>query len=197
MWYSLKQTTAPATEPVTLGEAKAHLRVDSTDEDAYVAGLIAAARQMAEAYTQRQLITATYTMKLHDFPVGENPICLPRTPLGSVSSITYLDADDVTTTLSTNVYEVLDNDTTAYIALKPGQIWPSARFEQYEAVTITFTAGYGAATSDVPATARSAMFLIIGNLFENREQAVIGTITAELPFGVTTLLDTIKVKEVV
>lgn len=197
MWYSLKQTTAPATEPVTLGEAKAHLRVDGDDDNAYISGLISAARQMAEAYTQRQLITATYTMKLHDFPVGENPICLPRTPLGSVTSITYIDADDVTTTLSTDVYEVLDNDTTAYIALEPGQIWPSARFEQYEAVTITFTAGYGAATSDVPATVRSAMYLIIWQLYDNRSAVVVGTIASEIPLGARTLLDTVKAKDVV
>jgi len=197
MRYSLKQSTPPATEPVTLNEAKDHLRVENTDEDALISGLVSAAREMAEAYTQRQLITATYTMKINDFPPGEAAIPLPRTPLGSVSAITYIDADGSTQTLGTDVYEVLDDDSEAWVVLKPGQIWPSARFEKYEAVTITFTAGYGAIASSVPAAVRSAMLLIIGNLYENRESVVLGTISSTLPMGVKTLLDTASVRGVV
>lgn len=197
MKYSLKQTIAPAAEPLTLKEAKAHLRIDTTHEDEKINGLIQAARIMAESYTQRQLITATYTMKINDFPSGEGAIYLPRTPIGSVSSIQYIDANIDTQTLGTDVYEVLSDDTSASIVLKPGALWPNAQFEKYEAVTITFTAGYGSASTDVPQTVRSAMCLIIGNLFENREEAVIGTISSSLPMGVRTLLDTVSVRGVV
>ena len=194
MRYTLTQTTAPSIEPITLTEAKAHLRIDSSTEDALISGLIAAARRMAEAYTQRQLITATYTMKMDDFPYGEGVIYIPRTPLGSVTSITYVDANGSTQTLSTDVYEVLKNDVNACAVLKPGQLWPSVRTEKYEAVTVTFTAGYGSATTDIPAAVRSAMYLIIGNLFENREGVVIGTNSSTLPMGVTSLLDTASVR---
>lgn len=195
-YYALTQSVAPSVEPVTRDEAKAHLRVDSTAEDVYIDGLIVAAREMAEAYTQRQLITATYVMKMHDFPDGDGVICIPRSPLGSVSSIAYIDAGGSTQTLSTDIYEVFSNDTHAYVALKPARVWPSARFEQREAVSVTFTAGYGASGASVPAAIRSAMFLIIGNLFENREQSVHGSIN-EMPMGVRTLLNTAKVKDVV
>lgn len=196
MAYSLTKTTPGSVEPISLSEAKAHLRIDSTAEDAYISGLIVAAREMAEAYTARSFITSTFTMKVNDFPVGEGVIRIPRTPLGSVSSIQYIDANGSTQTLSTDVYEVLSDDTRACVVLKPGQVWPSARFEQYEAVTITFTAGYGVASTAVPQAARSAMFLIIGNLFENRE-GVTHQVMRTLPMGVKTLLDTVAVREVV
>lgn len=194
MRYSLTQSTPPASEPLTLTEAKTHLRVSGSTEDALITSLISAAREMAEAYTSRQFITATYTMKIEDFPVGEGPISLPRTPLGSVSSVTYLSTTGTSTTLSTDVYEVLSDNTRASIVLKPGQSWPNTRTEQREAVTITFTAGYGAATTDVPESARAAMLLIVGTLFDNRESVVIGTISSTLPLGVNALLDTVSAR---
>lgn len=196
MKYALTKTTPAANEPITLAEAKAHLRIDSNDENDYINGLIAAAREMAEAYTARAFVTSTFTMKLDDFPDGEGAIRLPRTPLGSVTSIQYIDANGSTQTLSTDIYEVISDDTQASIVLKPQRVWPSAQFEKYHAVTITFTAGYGASHSSVPQAARSAMFLIIGNLFENRE-GVTERPMSTLPFGVTVLLDTVSVREVV
>ncbi|MBV9418770.1 MAG: phage head-tail connector protein, partial [Alphaproteobacteria bacterium] len=38
---SLQLTTPPATEPITLAEAKTHLKVDTTDDDALITRLIA------------------------------------------------------------------------------------------------------------------------------------------------------------
>jgi uncharacterized phiE125 gp8 family phage protein len=191
---SLKQTVAPASEPLTLVEAKAHLRVDSSAEDDLITSLIEAARRMAEAYTQRQLVTATYTLTLDDFPDSYGDICLPRTPLGSVSSIAYTDVAGDSQTLATTVYEVIDDDVSASVVLKPGQRWPSVQVDKRHAVVVTFTAGYGSSGSDVPESARAAMLLIVGNLYENREAATERSMSS-LPMGVKALLDTISVKE--
>ena len=53
----LQLVTPPAEEPVSLAEARLHLRVDFTDDDALITSLIAAARQAAETLTGRQFVT--------------------------------------------------------------------------------------------------------------------------------------------
>ncbi len=60
--------TPPTAEPVSLEEAKRHLRVDGNDEDVDILGLITAAREQAERHTRRQLLTATWDLKLDRFP---------------------------------------------------------------------------------------------------------------------------------
>ena len=57
--------TPPAAEPVSLAEAKHHLRVDFDEDDALIQALICAARQSAEMLTQRQLVTARWRMVLN------------------------------------------------------------------------------------------------------------------------------------
>jgi len=94
---SLVQTIAPASEPITLTEAKAHLRVetDFTEDDTIIGTFISAARESCEARTGRQLVTATYALRLGGFPCGDS-IELPKPPLVSVTSITYVDTDGTT-----------------------------------------------------------------------------------------------------
>lgn len=166
---NLTQSSAPAAEPVTLAEAKLHLKVDAADDNDLITAMIAAARIMAEAYTQRQLITATYTLKMDDFPGGYGIIQLPRTPIGTVTSITYIDTAGDSQTLAATVYEAITSDVSAYIVLKPGQVWPGVQSEKFNAVTVTFTAGYGAASTAVPDAVRVGMLLLIADMYEHRE----------------------------
>lgn len=193
MYYALNIATPAASEPVTLAEAKAHCRVDNSDEDELFTAYIASARQMVEAYTGRALITTAYTMKIDTFPSGAGDICLPRTPLGTVTGITYVDVNGTTQTLSTDYYDVLSDSVSASVVLKPLKEWPNTQFEKRRAVTVAFTAGYGAAASSVPQAARSAMFLLIGNLYENRE-AMAEKAMGVLPIGVYALLDSISAR---
>lgn len=193
MRYSLNITTPAAAEPLTAAEAKLHCRVDSSVEDDLFDVYIESARRMVEAYTSRSLITKTYTMKIDTFPEGNGDICLPRTPLGSVLSITYVDVNGSTQTLSTDYYDVLSDSVSASVVLKPIKQWPETQFEKRHAVTVTFTAGYGATSASAPQSARSAMLLIVGNLYENREGSTEKAM-ATLPMGVTTLLDTISAR---
>lgn len=64
----LQLISPPAEEPLSLAEAKLHLRVDFSDEDALISALISAARQAAETITARQLVTARWKYILDAFP---------------------------------------------------------------------------------------------------------------------------------
>mgnify|MGYP000122439931 CR=1 FL=1 len=116
--------TAPAIEPVTLQEAKNHLHVTYTDEDALIAALIVAARQSVEQYTWRALLTQTWDMYLDDFP-GTNLfwntpflnsiysntnldiLLLPKGRLQSVTHVKYYDTANAEQTMALNTdYQV-------------------------------------------------------------------------------------------
>lgn len=180
---SLKLITAPAAEPVTLAEAKAHLRVDGTDDDVYITALIGAARQGAEHITERALMAQTWELALDAF---EADIHLPRPPLASITSITYLNDGGALTTLDASAYLLDDYSEPARLLPAYGTTWPATR-SQANAVLIRYVAGYASAAA-VPQEIKSWMLLRIGLLYENRESAVAGVSIAELPF-VDRLLD--------
>lgn len=192
---SLNQSIAPSdpNEPVTIEEAKLHLRVDGETENPFIEGLIKAARWEIEHLCGRQLLTATWVNKLDAFP-GTGTIFLPVSPLQSVTSITYTDIGGDTQTVATSVY---DSDTASSIPrifLKDGQSWPSAQ-SITNAVTVTFVAGYGDNRADVPDCARSAILMLVGTLYRNRETVVTGISVSEIKGVLEGLLDPITIWE--
>lgn len=172
----LRLITAPAAEPVTLQEAKDSLRVDGIDEDVRITRHIINARRQAEAYTERQLVTATWELVLDAFPPV---IRLPRPPLQSVESITYIDDAGVVQTLDPGVYKVLAGEP-ARIVPAYNQAWPSVLPEP-DAVVIRFVAGYGDPAA-VPEDIKDWMLIQIGTLYEHREGVVVGQAPAAMPF---------------
>lgn len=195
MPLTLTRTVAPTVEPVTRAEAKAHLRVDVTDEDTLIDTLITTAREHAEALTERQFITATYTLKLDAFNGLYGCIELPRPLLIGVSSITYSDSDDATQTLSSSLYQVDSSSEPARIIPAYGETWPDTR-PKMNAVTITFTAGYGATAASVPTPLKQAILLLVAHWFENREPVNIGNIVSPIPFTVSALLGPFRIGSV-
>lgn len=177
---------APVLEPVDVAAAREHLRVDDTDDDIMIAGLITVARQHVEAVTGRALVTQTWELRLPDF---QTVITLPKAPAQSVSSITYVDASGATQTLASTVYQVLlDGGPSAQsgrVIEAYGQVWPGSRGHA-EDVRVRYVAGYGL-PSAVPAPLRHAMLLLVGHLYENREASAPAAL-AQLPFGVSALL---------
>ena len=163
---SLVQTVAPSVEPVTTTDQKNWMRVDGSTEDTLIGNLSAASRAWFEMSTGRQCITATWVYKLSTFPVGD--LVLPVSPLQSVTSITYVDTDGATQTWSNSEYTV---DTASDIGrVRPNYDidYPSVRGYIGD-VTVTFVAGYGDASSDVPDGALTAIKVLASNWFENRE----------------------------
>ncbi len=191
---SLSLVTAPVGEPLTVAEAKLHLKVDvdADDDDALIDTLITAAREFVESYTHRFLLTQTWDERRDDFPNWyDGAIWLPGPPLQGVTSVTYVDPGGVTQTWSASLY-LVDAPRGAKAAkgrLEPvfAQIYPVTR-RQANAVTVRFVAGYGAAAA-VPASLKAAMKLLIGHWWLNREAGAIVRASADvLPFGVEALL---------
>jgi hypothetical protein len=198
---SLILVTGPAEEPISLAEAKAHLRVIYDDDDDLISALIAAARHYAESICRRAFVTQTWKLVLDAFPspssslseanyYGQNwsiapgPILMAKrdgvsgfeiypgvAQVQSVDSIQYVDTDGVLQTLDPSQYKVSLSSPIGRIVPAYGTSWPATRNE-VDAVQVQFTSGYGAA-ADVPQGIKSWMLIRIGTLYENREEVAI------------------------
>jgi uncharacterized phiE125 gp8 family phage protein len=188
--YSVKVTTKPTKEPISLEEAKTHLRTYGDHEDLNIDRIyIPTARQHCEDRTNRQFVTATLELSLDGFPPSGHPILIPRAPLQSVTSVTYQASDGTETVLSTDDYIVDTRHEPGRIIPAFGKAWPATRCREAAAtVLVEFQAGYGG-PSDVPAGLRAAMLLLISHYYYHREAVVVGTNASELPMAVETLLE--------
>jgi len=189
-YRSLTRATPPAVEPVSVSEAKAHLRVDISDDDSYISTLITAAREWCEQYVDRTLINTQWTMRLDSFPYE---IELPRPPIAmsgtaTAVSLTYTLGDDSTATLSTTAYRVDRNSTPGVVRQLRAGTWP-ANLDDYNAVAVTWWAGYGASGTSVPAAIRHAILMLVGHWYESRSSVLTGSISKESEVGVKSLLD--------
>lgn len=179
--------TAPLGEPVTIEDARLHCRIDGSQDDEVLRALVAAARNYVEAYTGRALVNQTWELRVDQFPLYFQ---IPKAPLASVTSITYVDLEGNTQTLSSSAYQLV-NETGPFS--QPGKIfqaynetWPSSR-GHIDDVRVRYVAGYGA-PADVPEAIKAAIKLMTAHLFENREATITGTIASEMPLSVRNLL---------
>ena len=193
-YRSLTRQTAPAVEPVTLSEAKAHCRVDTSDDDTYISTLITAAREWCEQYLDRSLIHQQYVMRLDAFP---HEIELPRPPMATSGTttavtLTYTLGDDSTATLSATEYRVDRNSTPGVVRQLRAGTWP-ANLDDQNAISVTWWAGYGASGSSVPAAIKHAILMLVSHWYETRGATLsTGAVPQEVPFAVRPLLDSVK-----
>ena len=175
-YRSLVRQTQPAVEPVTLAEAKAHLRVDTADDDALIQGLVRASREWVEQYLDRTLVHTQWVMRFDRFPPdGTLDIELPRPPMvasGTATAValtfTYENGD--TATYSTASFRVDRASTPGAVKTLYGQTWPP-HLQDDNAISVTWWAGYGPSGSDVPQGVKNAMLLYVHELYEKRGNA--------------------------
>jgi len=172
---ALKTYAAPTVEPLTVDQVMEHLRLD--EYETMLPLLIASARASAEAATSLALMTQTLDLYLDAFPAAE--IILPRSPLQSVTSITYTDTDGATQTLAASEYLVDTASAPPRIVPAYGKSWPSTR-QQINAVKVRFVCGHTDAAS-VPADVKAWMLLSIGTAYEHRESIATGEDFVEMP----------------
>ena len=219
-YRSLVRATEPAAYPVTLAEAKLHLRIDNTDDDTLITSLIASATRWAEDYCDRTFCSTQWTMRLDSFygPVGSPvqfglkadgnniegrqgtvpnlDIELPRPPMvqsGTATAVTVTytpSAGAATATLDAAEYRVDRQATPGVCRPLYGKSWPSHLVDQ-NSTTVTWWAGYSADGTSVPAPVKSAVLMIVAHLWRNREMAAETALT-EVPFGVRAMLDTVR-----
>ena len=139
-----------------------------TTEDALLAALITAARQQAEAITQRQFITATWDAFLNAFPCKPF-IPLPFGQLQSVTSLAYTDSAGTVTTMDVATDYLVDDDSDpGRIVLPYGVSWPSFTASPVNPIAIRYKCGYGDTAADVPAGIRTAIKMICEDLYNRR-----------------------------
>ncbi|MCI0571347.1 MAG: head-tail connector protein [Myxococcaceae bacterium] len=180
----LRLVTPPATEPVSLAEAKAHLRLESAEDDAYVTTLILAARQHVEDVCWRRLVTQEWEAVLEAFPC-DGELEMPGGNLQAIVSVTYVDEAGAQQTLAPATYAADTVSVPGRLLLAYGQAWPSTRC-QWDAVRVRYTVGWAAA--EVPAPIRQALLLLVAQLYEHRVPEVTGTIVSKVSFAVDSLL---------
>lgn len=182
------RTVAPAETLLSVADAKTHLRVEGSDEDGYVTGLVAAAEAYLDGFSGvlgRALVTQTWRRSFDQWPDGD-VLRLPLGPLQSVSSITYYDTAGSSQTWASSNYHAVSDAIGPCIVLDDAASWPNLD-DRPDAVTVTWVCGYGAASA-IPAPIVHAAKLMIGHWHANRETVNVGNISSELPFTVAALL---------
>jgi uncharacterized phiE125 gp8 family phage protein len=203
--------TAPTVEPITLAQAKDHLRQDTDDEDDLISSLITAARRWAEAYTRRAFITQTWRLSfdaadvpasvssdpvavaLQIQPVAGSIITLPRPPLIDVMGITSYSTANVAATVAPATYLVDPYSTPGRVCLNDGQTWPTG-LRAIDSLVVEYTAGYGATAAAVPYDIKAAIKRLVNTIYEQREDFVVGqTISRDVPSDAKTMLDPYRI----
>lgn len=167
MAYSFKRIVEPLVEPITIEQARLWCR-RGTELDALLPIWIASARWEAEHQLQRSLISQTWEMKLDEWPTGDNgpDVQLWWAPQVAITGVQYIDPNGATQTLASNQY-VLDNRTLpGWLTPAINTSWPATQ-DVLSAITITFTAGYGASGASVPAPILRWMGALIVAIAEN------------------------------
>lgn len=173
-------TAQPATEPITLVEAKSHLRVTFADEDTYINTLITSARKYCEAYCNRVFITQTWRQNENAWAY---PIKLMVNPVISLTSLKYIDTNEAQQTITdnTNNFQKDFNSDVAKIYSGLVEAFPAIGIS-INPIEIITVCGYGAA-SDVPDDIKHAIKLMVSHLYENREMVNVplNSLSSDIP----------------
>jgi len=180
--------TQPATPLLSLAEAKSFIRFEANDDDDDIEAFVAGCTDQVDAEfgeLGRALITQTWRLALPEFPQGDR-IALPISPVQSITSVTYYDADGAEQTLAAEKYRLIAGADEGFIELVGNEIWP-ATITRSDAVKVTYVAGYGDAATDVPEGIRQAVRLMVSHWYDNRKAATEDKLS-EMPMGVRYIL---------
>lgn len=181
---ALVLTSAPASEPISVAEAKAHLRVDGEAEDSLIASLILTSRLHIETALGLALMSQGWRLLLDQWSDGRE-VELPLRPLQAVEEVRVLSADANATVVSASQYLV-------DVASAPPRLVRRAAFPTpglpARGIEIDLTVGFGDDAEDVPAPIRQALLLLVAHWYEHRDPIEIGAADAGIPAAVSDLL---------
>lgn len=208
MTIQLITITAPASEPVSTAEAKTHLRVGHSSDDTYIDALVSTARQVIEARTGMRLFTQTVELRADSFDeLGLGHVSYPPTagyrstgnwyssdndvislrcaPVQSVDSVKYYSSSNVDSTFSSDDYWTDLVSVPCRIQVTSSDVWPTTN-NRIGNVRIRMTAGWSD-TADIPEIFKTAIKLLVGHYYENREQ-VTDVRLMEIPEGIQNII---------
>lgn len=170
MDHTLQIVASPTDLPFDLTTAKAHLRVTDSADDTLITALITVAVQRVEEWANVRFMTQTWDVLFDEFPECDY-IQLPLWPIASVTHLKYYDIDGVLQTLSSADYILSGERRPPQITLAPTVGgWPSIQSNRIDAVQLRVVAGRGIAdVAKVPQNMIHAAKLVLGHLYENRE----------------------------
>jgi uncharacterized phiE125 gp8 family phage protein len=176
MWTATKLKTAASVEPVSVAEAKSHMRIESTytAEDVYIGTLITVARDHIETLTGRKFISQTWNAYYDKWPDDRDYLHLPFAPVSSVTSVVYTDSANVAHTWSTDYYDTDLNTEPCRIVLGYSDDWPTDTLAMRNPIRVEFIAGYGSAGTACPPSLLQAIKFLVADMYESREQLIIG-----------------------
>jgi uncharacterized phiE125 gp8 family phage protein len=199
----LKVIAAPIAEPISLELARLHLRLDVNDDsppthpdDPWLNEIgIPAAREWCEGWMERAIGPQTLELALDAFPSGA--IELPGSPVNAIDSVKYVDSDGVDQTLAADQYTLDNYVDPALLSPAYGTSWPAARATT-NTVRVRYSAGYtlpgeSPDAAPLPFAIRAAMLLVLGALYENRENSA-AVKQEDVPLGARSLLQPYRLR---
>jgi uncharacterized phiE125 gp8 family phage protein len=179
-------TTAPLVEPVSLAEAKAHIRVTHNDDDTYINTLISAARRLIEQRYDLALLQQNWSVYVDCWP-RDGIFKLPLFPLLAIIDVNYYGDDDVAATLD-HAHYYLDGATNpSRLVLRNGRSFP-APGRRVNGIELKLTAGFGATAASVPTQIKQALLIILSDWYASRGDVDAG----QIPISAQALLSTYK-----
>ncbi len=176
----LRRTVAATTRPVSLSEARDHLRVTGTDEDPLIEGLLGSACDLIGEMAGRVLAQETWAAS---YAALSGDVVLPKNPVIAVTGIGYYDLNDAAQVAVLSDFYVFSDPDSTVVRPKSNKQWPNTSTRD-DAITITFTVGY----APIPEALRAAILLTIGHLYENRQSVVTGMTATVMPMSIEHLV---------
>jgi uncharacterized phiE125 gp8 family phage protein len=192
----------PSSEPITLAQASAHLRVDSDDDQGYIMDLVAVAREYFDSMTGRSSARMGYLLTaarwedlmeidtedvLQTLPLERRVIRIYRTPLVEVASVKYFAPD------ASELTELDPTDYRVITTSEPGAIQfvgtPPDVADRADAIQIEFAAGNDCAT----AMAKHAIRMLTAHFYEQRTPVAFASVT-EIPFTLRAIIENQKIR---
>lgn len=191
----LQQMTSPTALQVSLNALKDHLRIEREDatQDDDLRELLSAAVAYLQDVCHIQLINTQYKAYWDRFPSCGERLRVPLWPVVTIDSLTYYDTDGVSQTISDYQSDLVSAPATLRPAIY--EVWPDTQCEKVNAVTLTFTAGYGTAATSIPPMVRHAIKLLVAHWYRNRESVLIGAISKPIEFALESLISQCRVNE--
>lgn len=173
-------------DPVTLEEAKGHLRALHSSEDNLISRFISAASRHVEGRIGRSLVNRTMTYQRDGFPACRASIVLPRPPVSEVTSVSFIDQNGAAQTMASGDYLLVKSPVECELSPALGVSWP-ATSKQRRSVTVVYKSGFGDDGSEVPEDIKNAILLLVQHFYEHRSAVTEGSAVVT-PFAVEALL---------